>query len=572
MDHPIVSIKAKLTIINKEHHNFKRVSSEDPEYSPFLNWSKENHGSESEQAVVFQSLVATVKVQPVLDASLKAKAVEFLKSVRPRSRSSADAFLLSLALSLDESSASFVQSIGVLVLSANQIITTAAIEMVADFIPNFSAQIRLPLVKADLIPQLIFTLNPLSLSFEEAVYIHANLMKTITNSAWFSTPDGLEQLGIEDDNEQQTVHETILKQVLVPSEKNIWHLCINRFSIIDGDQSLRFLELLANILEICPSHQRTMDFVLNMPIFLTIPSYLTFFEADYQICWNVIESKHQNDQDEDGDGGWVVDDSIRWNNIETNKNKRTYRTVSGIIQRKKANACRLVDLWAVGLPMDLSASGKILFQEPNTELLYTAIQTEKHLFPDTIGKDCRLKLQTALDGTLEAKAVNFLHTVDPNEEESADEFLGSFASLSHDHSTEFVQSMIVLVSSASDVITTTTMKVLDSLIIKSSPDVLLALVKADLFSQLINTLNPLSLSFTEAEDIHTSLISTITWSAWLSTPDGFALLEIEDNNEQQAVHETVFQQVMAPSEKWARIWMMSKLGSDQNEYRISRNT
>ncbi|KAK2961557.1 hypothetical protein BLNAU_3355 [Blattamonas nauphoetae] len=169
-----------------------------------------------------------------------------------------------------------------------------------------------------------------------------------------------------------------------------------------------------------------------------------------------------------------------------------------------------------------------------------------------------VKLQFALDDSLETKVVNFLNTVDVEAEGSADEFLHGLASLSHDPWTEFVQSMIVLVSSASEVITTTTMKVLKNLIWNISAKLNLTLVKADLIPQLIITLNPLSLSFAEAEDIHTSLISTITWSAWLSTPDGLGQLEIEDPNEQQAVHKTVFQQVVAPSENCLTIFEHEK--------------
>ncbi|KAK2946507.1 hypothetical protein BLNAU_18549 [Blattamonas nauphoetae] len=214
-----------------------------------------------------------------------------------------------------------------------------------------SAKCRLDLVKADLIHQLIVSLNPQSHSFAEAVDIHINVTNIIFYSFYLTTPYGLEQLGIEDDNEQQTVCQTILQQVLVPSEKYICHLCKNHYSIVDGDQSKAFLELLARLLQISPFYQPTMHFVLHMPVVLTIPSCLTFFENEHSIWaflfhmidaqreWNkqsgevqkkgktvirrlrmegiedVFEEKLQNDQHE-YKGRRIVEKSIKWSNLQ----------------------------------------------------------------------------------------------------------------------------------------------------------------------------------------------------------------------------------------------------------------
>ncbi|KAK2956571.1 hypothetical protein BLNAU_8411 [Blattamonas nauphoetae] len=236
--------------------------------SPFLNWKEEELESEQETAGIFQSLVATVKLQPVLDVSLEAKAVKFLEYVIPNDRTSTEVFLNSHGRTTDESLTNFIQSIGVLISSASQAITTASMEILEAQLNHCSEKLRLTFVKADLIPQLINTLNPLSLSFAEAVDIHASLMTVINQTVFLATQDGLEDLEIEEDDEQQIVHDTVLEQVLIPSEKYIWHLCVNRFSIIDDDQSEYFLELLARLLHISPYHQPTMDFVLHMPVVL----------------------------------------------------------------------------------------------------------------------------------------------------------------------------------------------------------------------------------------------------------------------------------------------------------------
>ncbi|KAK2950724.1 hypothetical protein BLNAU_14395 [Blattamonas nauphoetae] len=222
--------------------------------------------------------------------------------------------------------------------------------MLNNLVQRCSPEVRLTLVKADLIPRLISTINPLSLSFAEAADIHTNLMEIVWSSLWLATPYGLASLKIEDGNEQQAVHETVLKQVLSPSEEYIYHLCVNRYSIIDGEQSLNFLAILARLSHVSPFYQPTLDFVVHMPVFLTIPSCLAFFEYDHSIYiflvimntsqrkWNeqgretrqmwktvlwmlrmegfedVIEEKLHNDRKEYY-GRYIVARSIDWNDL-----------------------------------------------------------------------------------------------------------------------------------------------------------------------------------------------------------------------------------------------------------------
>ncbi|KAK2953000.1 hypothetical protein BLNAU_11989 [Blattamonas nauphoetae] len=301
--------------------------------SAFLNWSKEQPQSDEEMAVVFRSLVATVKLQPSFDAPLEAKAVRLIQTVEPTTRRSADSFLSKLSSISDESPP----------------IATAAVEMLVNLISNCSAKVRLSLVKADIILHLMTTLNPHSFSYSEPEDIHMNVISCVYWSFWLAAPYDLAELGFEDDNEQQAVHRTVLTQIVAPSEKYLCHLCVNRFSIVDGALCSVFVRLLARLLEICAYYPPTMEFVLHMPVVLTIPSCLTFFETDDSIYyfllhmimaqreWNtktgqkrqmwkavdrmlrmegiedVIEEKLQTDKNE-YDGELIVRESIRWNN------------------------------------------------------------------------------------------------------------------------------------------------------------------------------------------------------------------------------------------------------------------
>ncbi|KAK2959903.1 hypothetical protein BLNAU_5100 [Blattamonas nauphoetae] len=317
--------------------------------SAFLNWDEEEIETDSEKGVVFRSLVATVKLQSAFDDSLKAKAVKFLRYVTPWNPKSVSVLLGSFGRTTTESLTTFVQCIGMLVSSPSKIITTTAMKIVRHLILYCHSKILHPLVKADLIPQLITSLNPLSLHFPETVDIHTSLIYTIDNCFTLATPQGLKELEIDDENEQQAVHETVLQQVVAPSEQYIRQLCVNRRSIVDGGLSENFLSLFVGLLRICPYYQRTLEFILHLPIFLTIPSCLTFIGNDLSVWaflmrmsftqqrWNekggkgrqiwktvdrmlrmegfkdVIEEKLLNDKTEDS-GRWIVTNSIAWNN------------------------------------------------------------------------------------------------------------------------------------------------------------------------------------------------------------------------------------------------------------------
>ncbi|KAK2953991.1 hypothetical protein BLNAU_11093 [Blattamonas nauphoetae] len=319
------------------------------DHAAFMNWDGQTVESASDRLEIYQSLVALIKYGHDFDFPLEAKAVIFLNSVSPKTQQSADAFLNNFASVSDHSSTNFVQSIGMLVSSPSQVITTAALNMLKNLLTSCSPRLRLDLVQADLIPQVINSLDPVSLSFAEAVDIHIYLNRILNQSVRLTTLFGLEKLGIEDGNEPQAVFETILKQVIIPSEKYICHLCVNRFSIVDYNQSEYFLTILAQILRICPYHQPTMDFVLHMPVTLTIPSCLTSFVDEESIWyfvvlminsqrgWNTTVGTEQqmskivhrmlrmegiedvNEEklgnDKTGEGGWIVDNSISWNNL-----------------------------------------------------------------------------------------------------------------------------------------------------------------------------------------------------------------------------------------------------------------
>ncbi|KAK2955137.1 hypothetical protein BLNAU_9866 [Blattamonas nauphoetae] len=117
-------------------------------------------------------------------------------------------------------------------------------EILEHLILDCSSNIHLNLVKADLIPHLITHLNPLSLSFTDSQEIHSHLTSIISSSIWLATQYGLRNLQIKDWNEQQTIHDTVFHQVLIPSEPYLRHLCVNFRAMAERGQSSHFMQIL----------------------------------------------------------------------------------------------------------------------------------------------------------------------------------------------------------------------------------------------------------------------------------------------------------------------------------------
>ncbi|KAK2959936.1 hypothetical protein BLNAU_5133 [Blattamonas nauphoetae] len=266
---------------------------------PFLRWPDNQEASRFGHTVVFQSLVATLKLQPELDVSLEKKAAKFLESLTNKSRWFPDDLLIPYVSHSDGSLTDFVPSILVLLSSPNQVIKTASMKMLQTVVANCSAPLKLLLVKADVFDQLIVSLNPLLASSPDSKHIHSKLLSIIANSVWLITPISLSELEIKDPDEQQALRETVLKQVFIPSKQYICYLCSHYHFLVVEDMSTEFTTLLSQILEIYAHCHPTMEYVLTLPVFLASSSCLTFFESDDSInsfLEDVVDSKEQQNE------------------------------------------------------------------------------------------------------------------------------------------------------------------------------------------------------------------------------------------------------------------------------------
>ncbi|KAK2959479.1 hypothetical protein BLNAU_5528 [Blattamonas nauphoetae] len=209
------------------------------------------------------------------------KAVTLLERIQYSNPLEADQFILGLVPSSpDESVKEFVKSIIALISVHRQGLIITTLKLLTCFIGNCPITIRLMLIEADLIPHLLTSLTPLSLSIADHIDVHTNLLTILNYSIWLSTVDGLDSLKIRNSHEQQTLHETVLKQVIVPSEGYIRHLCVNRHSLVNEFHSLQFMRLLGRLVLLCPNYDPTLDFVMKLPVITAITSGMSFYSVD----------------------------------------------------------------------------------------------------------------------------------------------------------------------------------------------------------------------------------------------------------------------------------------------------
>ncbi|KAK2941009.1 hypothetical protein BLNAU_24080 [Blattamonas nauphoetae] len=319
--------------------------------SAFMNWDGNQCESMPVNSAIFRSLVSLIQDGFPFNDRLEEKAASFLDSITYPVFIQSEYSILGIDSSFShESQINFVTSMTVLLSTPNQTIMKASMKILDNLFVISSSNHRLALLRAGIIPQIFITLHPQSLYIPDAVYIHTYLIQIIANAIWLSTPTGLSTHAIEDKIERHAVHETVLQHVIAPSEKYIGHVCRNRHSITDAGMERGFMLLLTRILQISPYNQSTVGSVLNLPVFLTIPSWLTVLEKDGSISsflqamvniqqeWNITrggqrqmwkivqrllrkegiedvsEGKLRNNQNTDY-GPYIVENSIDWNDL-----------------------------------------------------------------------------------------------------------------------------------------------------------------------------------------------------------------------------------------------------------------
>ncbi|KAK2961991.1 hypothetical protein BLNAU_3047 [Blattamonas nauphoetae] len=209
------------------------------------------------------------------------KADLFFRQLRTFSLNECDSFVLALAPSLPhEAFQTFVTTINILLSTDNITIVETTLYTINHLVPMCSRNVQFGLLNADLVPQLISSLQPLTRSFKYPQNIHSDLLSIIGRFLWLATPSNDAYAEIDDHTEQQAVHETLLKHVLLPSKDYIRQICHTRTVFIDHVFWPDFMTCVAQIILICPFYQPTMDYVLDLPLIFTMITSNDFNDSD----------------------------------------------------------------------------------------------------------------------------------------------------------------------------------------------------------------------------------------------------------------------------------------------------
>ncbi|KAK2955024.1 hypothetical protein BLNAU_9955 [Blattamonas nauphoetae] len=279
-------------------------TSSEPSQVSFLDWNGIPFMSTPTQSSVYRSLVQMVTDNHHFDDDLTNKAVLFLYEFRNAREEPGDSFFDLDKYASHETVKDFVHSVGMLLSAPNQRIVEATMEFLHRMIIIRSKHFLLKLVKADLIPHLLASLNPVSLSFEYAEDVHIHLVSIIGLALLLLHPNDSKQIDVINATDKHNLQETILARVLLPPASYIRHLCANRHLFINGNRSVHLLNFLTRLISLCPYSTPSMRILQSLPVFFTIPSTSAELDMDRALCW-ILDALVDAQRDWNNDSGDV---------------------------------------------------------------------------------------------------------------------------------------------------------------------------------------------------------------------------------------------------------------------------
>ncbi|KAK2958396.1 hypothetical protein BLNAU_6666 [Blattamonas nauphoetae] len=141
----------------------------------------------------------------------------------------------------------------------------------------YSVLVRLKADSFDFISKILATVQPHTQPISGNETILCGISTIIVKFLYLATLYSLRKLNITDDVEKYNHRETIFLKVVIPSSPFVTLLIPDRY-ILNERLSESFMDLLAKLLQIGPSHQPTLEFVLASPIVIVFSTHLSFVE------------------------------------------------------------------------------------------------------------------------------------------------------------------------------------------------------------------------------------------------------------------------------------------------------
>ncbi|KAK2944977.1 hypothetical protein BLNAU_20095 [Blattamonas nauphoetae] len=255
--------------------------------TPFLAWAEQEVDTLTDKPAVFCSLISLVHNSFPFTTALEEKATTFLQQILIGQIPVTSSFIDELFQS-SNSNTPFVNSLVILVNSSNGKIRAGAIEFLQKVMSWSPYALRFDLIQQDMIGKILAAIKPEMLPFQDHEDIHIPLMEILSEAIVFSNPNSLLRSDILETVSAEQIYDAVLTKVLHPAGAYLRYQLVSRSLIEDDDQSMNFALLLSRLLEISVHSSPTYDFILSLPISITIPDCLTFFTDDSSV-WSLVE-------------------------------------------------------------------------------------------------------------------------------------------------------------------------------------------------------------------------------------------------------------------------------------------
>ncbi|KAK2957797.1 hypothetical protein BLNAU_7231 [Blattamonas nauphoetae] len=210
---------------------------------PFLNYNPNAELTLEEQLTLFSSLVALIRREHPFDKALQDRAARLLKSLKLNSEDEPDAATKldnDLVFSSTESPSEFLDGIHTLLSSSHSTVVAAALSSLFEL--SFNAYPALPLhyIESDLVPNLLRTVQPHTISISEDEAMIDSLVGIISHFVYLTLPWSLSDTGVTAAVDAFNRREIIFQKVVLPSSQFVTFL-ISKRHVINGDLLSQFV-------------------------------------------------------------------------------------------------------------------------------------------------------------------------------------------------------------------------------------------------------------------------------------------------------------------------------------------
>ncbi|KAK2941922.1 hypothetical protein BLNAU_23158 [Blattamonas nauphoetae] len=261
----------------------------DPLQEPFLCFDENTELSFEDKSRIYNSLVALIRAEHPFDKALQDRAARLLKSLKlnredePEAASKLDN---DLVFSSTESPSKFLDGIHTLLSSSHSTIVAAALSSL--FESSFNSYPALPLhyIESDLVPNLLRTVQPHTISISEDEAMIDSLVGIISHFVYLTLPWSLSDTGVTAAVDAFNHREMIFQKVVLPSSQFVTFL-ISKRHVLNRDLCTSFVYLLSILFQMGPFHRPTLKFVLSSPIVMGLTSCLSLANRDFDV-WSIL--------------------------------------------------------------------------------------------------------------------------------------------------------------------------------------------------------------------------------------------------------------------------------------------